>query len=222
MSRPIMSWDTSVSTTSPPTIFTSGSLSMSRTSATTWPARAPNMFLRVSIARSVSASERSASPCEARMTTDLAMWTLTRKRSFMTRGEPDLKTTLVPFRFLMGIWIIRSSSMRSFCSGDRMAMTPPRSDALASQSSSTMWKVFSVQPRISVWPVSMILDFPCLKLSIFSRMMSTVTPRMEAKNRMPDRVMMLLRIRWFLVPTSACVPGSAMKVHADQMPSNNR
>eukprot|EP00443_Scrippsiella_acuminata_P068092 CAMPEP_0115474204 /NCGR_PEP_ID=MMETSP0271-20121206/53973_1 /TAXON_ID=71861 /ORGANISM="Scrippsiella trochoidea, Strain CCMP3099" /LENGTH=72 /DNA_ID=CAMNT_0002901523 /DNA_START=25 /DNA_END=243 /DNA_ORIENTATION=- len=47
--------------------------------------------------------------------------------------------------------------------------------------------------------------------------MSTVTPKMLAKKRMPLKVIMLAAILSPVEMTPACVPGSAMKVQACQM-----
>jgi len=84
-----------------------------------------------------------------------------------------------------------------------------------------MWNVFSVQPRMRVWSRSMILDLPCLRLSIFSRIMSTVTPRMLAKNKMPPNVMTAPIPRSPHRMALECVPGSAMNVHASHALSGN-
>mmetsp|Transcript_61273 Transcript_61273/g.172776 ORF Transcript_61273/g.172776 Transcript_61273/m.172776 type:complete len:270 (+) Transcript_61273:541-1350(+) len=219
MSRPIMSWDTSVSTFAPPATFMSGSLSMSRTSARMWPFMQPYRLCRDSSVLRVFSSASFALPELARMMIALAMCTLTWMRSGMSTGEPHLKTTLVPRRCRAGSCISSSNSMTSLSTGASTATRPPPSLSFALQSSSMMWVVFSVHPSINVWSFSMILDLPCRMLSIFSRIMSTVTPRIDAKKRMPHSAMALPTIRSHLLYAFACVPGSAMNVHASQSAS---
>mmetsp|Transcript_58915 Transcript_58915/g.103104 ORF Transcript_58915/g.103104 Transcript_58915/m.103104 type:complete len:243 (-) Transcript_58915:288-1016(-) len=222
MSRPSTSCDTSVSTDEPPTSFTSGSLSMSRTSATMWPCTLYCMLRKDNMQRKVSASAFSASPPLASTTIALAMCALTFTRSPISKGEPLRKTTFVPLRCFTGSCKASSCSISSFPSGASTTTTPPFSLSLAMQSSIIRRIVLSVNPKIKQCSLSMTLERPCLRLSIFSRITSTTTPRMDAKKMMPPTVMMAPTTRCSGMKSLECVPGSAMNVHASQMPSTKR
>mmetsp|Transcript_81317 Transcript_81317/g.204609 ORF Transcript_81317/g.204609 Transcript_81317/m.204609 type:complete len:231 (-) Transcript_81317:318-1010(-) len=169
----------------------------------------------------VSLSACSGSLVQERMMMALARCTLTRTRSPITNGDPLRKTTRVPRRCLTGSCKSNSSSICALSLCAKTATTPPPSLSFALQISSMMWEVFSVHPRIKVWSFSIIRLLPCRRLSIFSRIMSTVRPNTLAKNKMPASVMEALTTRSDKSKFTAWVPGSAMKVHADQTPSKN-
>mmetsp|Transcript_47982 Transcript_47982/g.138926 ORF Transcript_47982/g.138926 Transcript_47982/m.138926 type:complete len:204 (+) Transcript_47982:1933-2544(+) len=153
------------------------------------------------------------------MMMDLALCAPTFTRSCVSRGEPLRKTTLEPRRCLFGSCTRSSPSMSCFPFLAITTMTPPPSLWFATHNSSMRRIDFSVHPRIREWLRSTTLDLPCLKRSILFRMASTTTPSKPAKKIMPSTEMRLPTMRCSGETTVECVPGSATKVQATQMPS---
>mmetsp|Transcript_22463 Transcript_22463/g.76318 ORF Transcript_22463/g.76318 Transcript_22463/m.76318 type:complete len:259 (+) Transcript_22463:1577-2353(+) len=182
----MMSWDTTVSTPSPPTSRTSSSLSMSHTSTTTCPLRPSGLSLiavRLRTTRSARASASSALPSDASTTTALALLTDTLRRLDSMSGHPLRTTTSVPWKSKSAS--ATSASMAAFSLSASTTTFPPPSDAFARHSCFSIGSVLSFHPRKRVWPSSSTSLWPLRSSSIFSPTASDTMPSIKAVTTSP-------------------------------------
>mmetsp|Transcript_4912 Transcript_4912/g.11451 ORF Transcript_4912/g.11451 Transcript_4912/m.11451 type:complete len:266 (-) Transcript_4912:579-1376(-) len=223
MRRPMMSWATITSHMSGAMSFTSSLLSTSHSSTTTGASILPSgllpaMPLRASTCRTILLSASSAaSPSAERHMIALAECTDTLSISCSMRGLPDRKITFVP-RSRSPPWrhstdALRVSSIDSLSFSESTTTQPPPSDSLARAICWMIASDLSFHPSMSVWPLSMTLLLPLRRSSTFSPMLSLMIPIINANTSMPPIVMLNATSRTMPPSESACVPGSATKVH---------
>mmetsp|Transcript_6462 Transcript_6462/g.27555 ORF Transcript_6462/g.27555 Transcript_6462/m.27555 type:complete len:244 (+) Transcript_6462:3252-3983(+) len=178
------SCETTVSTFPRPIRWINASLSLSRTSATTWPCKLRLDKFKTTCRTSASALSDST-PLFENTTTALAVCTLTLSRSPTIKRLPCRNTTDVPF--ISRCFNINESSRSIFSlpSVHSTTTTPPPSDSFAKIISRMNNRLFSLQPSITMWSFSTTMLLPSLSAFILNCTASTTSARTTEKYRIP-------------------------------------
>mmetsp|Transcript_4108 Transcript_4108/g.8869 ORF Transcript_4108/g.8869 Transcript_4108/m.8869 type:complete len:212 (-) Transcript_4108:1052-1687(-) len=165
--------------------------------------------------RTARASDSSASTSGSESTiTAFAVCAETLRRSVIIKGLPLRQITLVPYKCSGVSALANAFSISSFWRSHKRTTTPPPSLSFAMASSRIVGITLSDQPSISVCPLSMTRLRPFFRSSRRSDTLSAMIPIIKAKISMPPIVKRRATRRSARPRSSACVPGSATKVHA--------
>mmetsp|Transcript_24715 Transcript_24715/g.53915 ORF Transcript_24715/g.53915 Transcript_24715/m.53915 type:complete len:247 (+) Transcript_24715:1892-2632(+) len=221
--RPMMSCETTVSTTrSPPTRLARWYESMLESSTTMCPSR-PSASRRPasdSSTRSARASADSSESPTASTMMDRARDADTLWRSCRRRGDPERQMISEPRRESSLNCNSMSRSISSLLRSDRITTLPPPSLSLASESCFTMGSSLSLHPRMSEWFVSSTALVPFLRSSIFSPMASDTSPSINAVTSMPPTAVAVATSRtWVDTPPTECSFAFETKVQSRPTPA---
>ena len=215
------SCETTVSTFPLPIKWIRASLSLSFTSATTWPFKSRFDKFRTTCSTSASALSASTLLFE-KTTTALAVCTLTLSRSPTISREPCRNTTLVPFISLLFSISDSSRSIFSLPSAHSTTTTPPPSDSFAKMISLMNNKLFSLQPSMTMWSFSTTMLLPSRSAFILNCTASTTKARTTEKYKMPTITSAPATARLAFVPGTTPELRMPVLIHVNvaHIPSN--
>mmetsp|Transcript_41294 Transcript_41294/g.119594 ORF Transcript_41294/g.119594 Transcript_41294/m.119594 type:complete len:244 (+) Transcript_41294:1436-2167(+) len=166
--------------------------------------------------RMVFRSARRGWSSPARMTISFAENALTRRSSSHSKGEP-WRMRIAFWTGLEGKWRLMSCRIWYSSASERMTMLTPAPRLSALEKSFSMTKrVFSVQPKITVWPLAMMRLRFLRKCSSVFLTTSTMRPKNNKLNRKPKKLKTTaaaFTLQDSLAPKPICVPGSKNMPH---------